>query len=165
VPINCGTRAKPADAEELAEQVALVVSEVIAGDEIVYDSDGDIPIRFGTAQVYVRASKDQPVVDVFSILLGGVQPTPALLDAVNDLNRQYPYTTALYEENVLLLRRSVPGSPFVASHLLEAIAVVGRLSDEIDEPLQAKLGGVTAHGPAAEPAETEPASGPVPGYL
>ncbi len=156
---------KPANAEELAEQVALVVSELIDGDDIVYDSDGDIPIRFGTAQVYVRASKDQPVVDVFSILLGGVRPTPAVMEAVNDLNRQYRFTTALFHEDALLLRRSVPGSPFVASHLLEAIAIVGHLSDEIDEPLQAKLGGVTAHGPAAEPADTEPASGPVPGYL
>jgi hypothetical protein len=60
--------------------------------------------------VYVRASKDQPVVDVFSILLGGVQPTPALMEAVNDLNRQYPYTTALYEENVLLLRPACPAA-------------------------------------------------------
>lgn len=156
---------KPANGDELAEQVALAVSAVIDGDQIVYDSDGDIPIRFGTAQVYVRAVKDQPVVEVFSILLRNVRQTPVLMEAVNDLNRQFPYTTAVCHEDVLLLRRSVPGSPFVASHLLEAIAIVGHLSDEIDEPLQAKLGGVTAHGPAVETTETEAASGPVPGYL
>ena len=152
---------KPSSPKELVDQVARAVAGLIGDEHIVYDNDGDIPIRFGTAQVYVRARQDQPIVEVFSILLGNVSQTSTLMDAVNDLNRRFPFTTAVWQENVLILRRAVPGSPFVSSHLMEAIAAVGHISDEIDEPLQARFGGVTAHGGPLETAT----SGAMPGYI
>jgi hypothetical protein len=152
----------PANPEELKQAVARAVVALIGGNEIVYDEDGDIPIRFGTAQVYVRSLRTAPAVQVFGILVANVRPSTALLEVVNDLNRQFPYATIFWDGNALIIGRVVPGSPFVAAHLMEAISMIGRASDEVDEDLQKRFGGRTANG-SELPAPPE--RGPAPGYL
>ena len=42
---------------------------MLTGNEVLYDTDGDIPIRFGSTQVFVRSSEEAPVVRVFAILI------------------------------------------------------------------------------------------------
>src|SRR4051794_7029731 len=96
---GAGGRSVPADRPErvgahgmdsgakLAEQVRWVVAEILGttADQLRVDSDGDIGVRAGSAMIFVRAQEDPPLVDVFSPLLTGVQPTETLYRRLSDL--------------------------------------------------------------------------------
>jgi hypothetical protein len=156
-----GLLPSPATAEELRAQVEQALLPVLTGDRVVYDDDGDIPIRFGTTQVFVRSSVDAPVVRVFAILLTDLLPSAALIDAVNDLNQRFLFGKFFWDGSSVVMAMDVPSRPFVAAHLLHAVGTVGQVGDDLDEELQESFGGRTFYGVRVPPAD----EGPTGGYL
>lgn len=152
---------KPATPEALRAEVARALRPILAGDEVLYDDDGDIPIRFGSTQVYVRSSESSPVVRVFALLLTDLTGSAVLIEAINELNQGYLFGKFYWDGTSVVLALDVPAIPFVGSHLTHAVVTVGQIGDELDEGLQERFGGRTffgARGPSPEPEQ-------LPGYL
>ena len=58
-------------------------------DDLIRDADGDIPVRVGSALMFVRAVPGTPpLVQLFAHVLDDVDLTLPLLEAVNDINRR-----------------------------------------------------------------------------
>lgn len=151
----------PRNSAELSAEVDRALSVVISGDSIVRDDDGDIPILFGTTTVFVRILQDAPVVRIFALVLTDLAPSAVLIDTINELNQRYVFAKVFWNGSAVVMSIDVPGSPFVASHLVQAIGMLGNAADQLDEELQSQFGGRTMLG-AYEPAPKEE---PTPGYL
>jgi hypothetical protein len=140
----------PATADELREAVKATLSVVLgSGDEatgeIVFDADGDIPIRWGSAVVYVRVLDDNPVIRIFSPLARELQITDELRDAVNELNKNHLFITAFWADDVVLLTADLSAAPFVPKQLLNLLNVVAETADSLDDQLHQRFAG-TADG-------------------
>jgi hypothetical protein len=136
----------PTNADELREAVKSTLSVVLgsgedAVGEIVFDADGDIPIRWGSAVVYVRVLEDNPVIRIFSPLVRNVPITDELREAVNELNKNHLFITAFWADDVVLLTADLSGAPFVPQQLLNLLNVVAETADSLDDQLHQRFAG------------------------
>lgn len=140
---------RPESPAELYDALAATLRHVLTDATVHRDDDGDVPIRWGSTAVYARVLQGAPVIRFFAPVLTDLTPSPALLDAVNDINRQYLMISALWDGHALVLTVDVPGRPYVGSHVLQALEVLGTAADDLDDELQARFGGRTLFGEAA----------------
>lgn len=136
----------PRSAEELRAAVHLTLEAMLGSGEdgtgeLVVDEDGDIPIRWGSAVVYVRVLQENPVIRIFSPLVRNVQVTDELRDAVNELNKDHLFINAFYADGVVMLTADVPGAPFVPHHLVNLLNTVAETADSLDDQLHSRFSG------------------------
>ncbi len=140
---------RPESPEELYDALAATLRTVLTDEAVHRDEDGDVPIRWGSTAVYARVLHGAPVIRFFAPVLRDLAPSPALLAAVNEINRSYLMISAIWDGHSLVLTVDVPGRPYVGSHVLQALQVLGTAADELDDQLQARFGGRTLFGEAA----------------
>ncbi|WP_347404640.1 hypothetical protein [Solwaraspora sp. WMMD1047] len=160
-----GRAYRPPDlGEKLAGRVRLVVAELlgVTPDQLRLDSDGDIGIRAGSAMIFVRAMEDPPLVDVFSPLLSGVQPTETLYQRLSDLTNGMALGRIYCTGDTVWASIPVFGQDFQATHLLLAIKAMMEIADDLDDELRAEFGGSRFFG--SEAAGMIPVPDPT-GYL
>ena len=84
--------------------VEKVVREWLEVSVLTVDSDGDIPIRHGSAAYYIRVvESDPPVVSIFSTVLDGVPSSAKLLRHLNDLNARIAQAKVFHANNRVLM--------------------------------------------------------------
>ena len=67
---------------DLKPVVETALKQLLNLTDIAYDEDGDIPIRFGSAMVYLGlVDGHPPIVQLFSPVLWGVAASPDLIAA------------------------------------------------------------------------------------
>jgi len=122
--------------------------------ELEPDESGDVTIRYGSAGLCVRVNRDTPQIGIFSRALLDVEATPALLDALNELNVQHRPATFYFYKSTVVAATEVDCDPFHPPALLRALRFLSQLVDEIDEDLSLRFGGRTClqeAGPSADP--------------
>lgn len=131
------------DVLELAERVRTVVSTMLKSDSdrLQVDSDGDINIRAGSAMVFVRVRDNPPLVDVFSPVLTGVEPTERLYVKLSELTNRMPIGRLYCAEDTVWASIPVFGRNFQPTHLMLAVQVMTGLADELDDRLHGEFGG------------------------
>jgi len=150
---------------DLGARVRAVLKAFLEVDELVVDDDGDIPIRHGSAAVYVRVIDEPPTIMLFSPLVFGIEAGEAVLEEVNRLNNVTQFAHLCLAADAIVLSTELFGEPFVPDHLIDAYVVVSQLADELDDHLQEQFGGKVFFG------EDKPATPPKPplagtgGYL
>jgi hypothetical protein len=137
------------------------MKQFLDAEEVNRAEDGDIPLRFGSAMVFVRLGDEPPLISVFAPMLWEVRAGAELFEAINGVNGNIRFARAVWDGKAVSLRCEVPAQPFVADHTLNAVAAVGSLADQIGEELQRRFGGRTYFGPALPPKD-DPSSA---GYL
>jgi hypothetical protein len=130
------------DEAEAALQTAL--AEFIAGASLVADSDGDIPIRVGSALMFVRPVAGRPpLLQLFSPLVSGVDMTPALLDALNDINRRVLFGRVFWADREVVVSMELTSVGLTAAQIAFACVQLGNLADHLDDVLRGRFGGRT----------------------
>jgi hypothetical protein len=143
---------------DLQGAVIATMKRVLGVDELHVDEDGDIPVRHGSAAVYVRALEDPPTVVVYSPLVFDVTVTPALYEELNRLNGQTSFARFLLVGTTVMCSAEVFAHPFVADDVVHAYVIVSRLADEMDDDLAERFGGTVAFR------EERPVKPPVPAH-
>ena len=150
--------------DKLSERVKFVVAHLLGttADQLRLDSDGDIGIRAGSAMIFIRMQEAPPLVDVFSPLLSGVQPTERLYRRLSELTNGLLIGRIYCTGDTIWASIPVFGEDFQPTHLLLAIQAMVALADDLDDQLRNEFGGSRFFG--------EEASGLVPvpdptGYL
>jgi T3SS (YopN, CesT) and YbjN peptide-binding chaperone 1/T3SS (YopN, CesT) and YbjN peptide-binding chaperone 3 len=135
-------------APTLAELTPLVESALKAFlnvDELVRDRDGDIPVRMGSAIVFVRTREGTPpMVQVFSPILHGIDSSPGLLDALNEVNSRIHFARVFWAERSVVVAADVSAIRITADHVAFACLQLGSLADHLDDELRERFGGSTA---------------------
>lgn len=130
----------PQDAEDLQRLVDETLTPVF-GHPPQKDDDGDIPVRSGSALVFVRVRRDAPVVEVFAPLVRDISGRTRAAEVVADLNRRSVFIRFVLLDDAVLAVISLPAMPFVPAHLRDMLALMSETADDIDDQLAERLGG------------------------
>ncbi len=141
--------AVPQNPAELREAVGDTLRSLLDTDELIVDEDGDIPIRWGSAVVYVRVLDEIPVIRCFSTVLTDVEPTAELRDAVNDFNRSHPLVKAVWTEHAVVVASELFAVPFVADTFINLLHLLAQTADAVDDELRARFAGRPATHPSS----------------
>jgi len=106
-----------------------------------HDDDGDIPIRSGSAMVFVHVADNVPVVELFSPLLLGAGGDALALERINRANRQIRFAKLTWSGGRVIAHYELWCDPFVPELLLWAVGLMMNLADEMDDRLRPELGG------------------------
>jgi hypothetical protein len=105
------------------------------------DSDGDIPVPWGSSLVFVRVDEETPVVELFSVVVDAVADLERAAFEVGVLNRDLRFMKFLLVDGRVLARVHLPAWPFVPEHLRSVLTGMSAKIDELDEDLLARVGG------------------------
>ena len=130
----------PADYDHLVELVDQVLT-VRFGNPPVKDDDGDIPVRAGSALVFVRVQANAPIIDIFTPLVKGVTNRAKATELLSDLNRDKVFTKFFLNDDYVIAQIQLPAMPFVPEQLDDMLSHLSKVADDIDEPLAQELGG------------------------
>ena len=131
---------EPKDRDHLVELVDAALVPVVGGMP-PHDDDGDIPIREGSAIVFVRVAEDGPYVELFSPILVGVRGSPLALERISQLNRWVRFVSFGWDAGTVHASLHLYCSPFVPKHLRHAVSVLTSVADRLDDELRLGLGG------------------------
>lgn len=130
----------PEDRDEL---VALV-DRVLAGRfgrPPVKDDDGDIPVRSGSALVFVRVAQSAPVIEIFAPLVKSITNRTRAAEVLIDLNKRNRLVKFFLNDDHVIGVVALPALPFVPRHLIDMLSMFSKLADDIDGQLAKELGG------------------------
>ncbi|SCE99081.1 hypothetical protein GA0070558_1182 [Micromonospora haikouensis] len=141
----------PAEGGKLTERVKAILAAVlgVTADQLRVDADGDVGIRAGSAMIFVRVQDDPPLVDVFSPLLTGVEPTETLYQRLSDLTNGLVVGRVYCTGGTVWASIPVFGQDFVPTHLLLAVRGMIALADDLDDRLRLEFGGSRFFGSEA----------------
>ncbi len=172
VPLPPKPSAVAADAEEpvattaesqehLQELVDAALTQMF-GSTPEKDEDGDIPVPWGSALVFVRVEESAPVVQLFGILVEGVTDLERAAFEVNVLNRDNRFLKFFLAGDRVVAQLHLPAWPFVPEHLRTMLGGMASRLDEIDEDLVARVGGRRALEPGDD-SDPTPGTPAIPG--
>ena len=137
------THANP-EPDEIEASLQTALAEFVAGADLVPDGDGDLPIRVGSALMFVRSVAGRPpLLQVFSPLVSGVDVTPALLDAINDINRHILFGRVFWTDREVVVSMELTAVGITAPQIAFACIQLGNLADHLDDVLRGRFGGRT----------------------
>lgn len=131
---------EPVNRDHLVELVDTALVSVV-GERPAHDDDGDIPIRAGSAIVFVRVADDGPYIELFSPILVGVQGSPLALERISQLNRWVRFVSFGWDSGTVHASMHLFCQPFVPDHLRHAVHVLTSVADRLDDELRLGLGG------------------------
>lgn len=139
-PMPMAVVARPEGYEDLQRMVDEALAPVF-GHPPNKDADGDIPIRSGSAMVFVRVRRDSPVVEVFAPLVRDITGRTRAAEVVADLNRKALLIKFLLIEDSVLAGIALPAVPFVPEHLRAMLSLLSDTADDLDDGLAERLSG------------------------
>jgi hypothetical protein len=147
--------------EHLRPIVEQTLREVLHVAELKYDEQGNIPIRFGSAVVFVRlVGGKTPEVQVFSPLLWELSSTNGLVEALNNINTHLAFGRVFWDGERVIAAIDLPAPGLSGEYVALACFEIGSLADHFDEELAERFGGKTMFGESKTTKPYEP-----PGYL
>jgi len=145
-------------AEIVWPYVEQVLKEFLGVERIEVADDGAIPIRAGTAGVFVRLTDgDHPRLLLYSPMLHGVKKTPELLDKLNELNVLIRFAKCFWQEEQVILATELLAESLDKESIDNALGVVMAAADHFDDELKATFGGETAFPDDDTPQRETPA--------
>jgi hypothetical protein len=145
IPVVYDDAGQQASLEEFVDRTLRHALQVA---ELQRDADGDIPIPRGSSVTFVRVRGrvDQPSqVIMFSPMLNGVGPSPGLLEALNEINRQLRIGRAFHTGQQVILQCEILADALRAEDLVWALEYMTQAADLFDSQLLAGFGGTTAY--------------------
>lgn len=114
-------------------------------NRIERDEDGDIPIPWGSAVVFLRTFEgDPPHIEVFAPLLADFAMRAEVYEAVNAINRKIPVAKAIVDPDICQITLSAQLfliDDISTDQLMATIELVGEHADHYDTLLQKRFGG------------------------
>ena len=110
-------------------------------DDLIRDADGDIPVRVGSALMFVRAVPGTPpLVQLFAHVLDDADLTLPLLEAVNDVNRRILFGRIFWSHRSVIVAMEITGVGLSPEQVSFACVQLGSLADHLDNELAERFG-------------------------
>lgn len=127
-----------------ADMVVAYVRDLLGrltGEVPQFDQDGDLPVHFEGATFYVRVVGSNPVVQVFSVAVAGVSPSPELHTALNEINTHLHFARAFHVQGQVLMEHEIWGEDVNPANYAHACRNVAQATDVFGEELAQRFGG------------------------
>jgi hypothetical protein len=110
-------------------------------DHLIRDADGDIPVRVGSALMFVRAVPGTPpLVQLFAHVLDDADLTLPLLELINDINRRILFGRVFWVHRAVVVAMEITGVGLSTEQVSFACVQLGNLADHLDDELAARFG-------------------------
>lgn len=140
------SRSQPADQFAPLPQLLLeTIKEMTGIDDLDFDGDGDIGIRYGTQSAFVRLMEKPPYVRIYSGFLENVEETPGLLARLNEFNSSTSHLRFFVLDGTIFAVSDVPAAPFESDHVTYSLQDFLQTVDGISSLLHAEFGGNAAY--------------------
>ncbi|HRV68691.1 MAG TPA: hypothetical protein P5108_04495 [Marmoricola sp.] len=120
------------------------------GDTPERDEDGDIAIEVGESVVYLRASQDAPVVNLFCLVATDISDQDAALYEVNELNRRIDGVNFFVVNDRIHASAALIAMPLLFDSLNHVFRSMCELVASNDRQLARRTGGRTWAGQGSE---------------
>ena len=124
--------------------VEKTVKEYLGLDNLIVADNGDIPVRYGSAQYLIRLMDgDPPLMRVFAVLLEEVEDNPDLYKELNTINSNIVSARLFYlpADKIVVAATEVPVETLDKEELAHCCWAVGTLAEWADTELHKKFGG------------------------
>ena len=143
--LDSSARVAGMPATSTRRQLLLATMRKFTGiDDLEFDGDGDIGIRYGSVVAYLCLVGKPPHVHIYSPLVSDVEESPELLERLNEINANLGSLHVYLRDGIIFAVSDLPATPFVPEHLAGAAQAFFQIADGIDTLLQAEFGGRTA---------------------
>lgn len=145
-------RSKPNQTQQVRAHVESVIESVAGRLAIIPDSDGDYPLQRRATPIYarLRADADPPTLQVFAVLLNGVDASPELHTELNDLNASTTFAKVFHTGRQVLAIVDLVAQTLDAHELVTSVRRIREVADAIAPTLATVFGGELAPDPAAQ---------------
>lgn len=123
----------------LMDQVLSVLQNVTGIEDLAFDEDGDLAVRYGA--ILISAVQINNRVRLFSALVTEVAVTPALLRKLNQINDGVHQIRLFWHENVVYAALDVQADPLVPAHLVTAMNEFSEVAEGLAIVLRAEFAG------------------------
>jgi hypothetical protein len=149
-------------AEVIRPFLEKVMKDVLGVDDLLVWDDGTIPVRVGSAGVYLNLAQagERAILHVYSPVLRDVAKTPALLERLNEINASSFTARAFWAGDQVLVAVDLLADALDPEEVRNAFDLVSAFADRYDGELKATFGGQTAFADDGEPANT-PTTAPI----
>jgi hypothetical protein len=129
----------------LRRNVEAIITEVCGRLATTRDADGDYPLEFRKSPVYARLlTEDGPAtLQVFAVLLTGIEPTVELLRELNELNGSMTYARLFHTGEVVMAEVDLAADTLDAHELRVAIDRISEEARKVMSTLALVFGGET----------------------
>ena len=146
--------------------VESLLEDLTGTEKVSPDHDGDYPVRYRSAQYYVRVLEGrEPVVQIFAVAVADVKATDSLMRDLNDINTKLRFCRAFWVRDQVLFEAEHLGLGLTRNDFHERIAAVARAADRFGGELAAKYDGRTAFADEQDEDYTTPDDPLAAGYL
>ena len=132
------------DPEDISLLLKETIQEIVGVPDIETDENGDIGIRSGSALVFIRMTKNNLFISMFSEILTDIKESQTLLSMLNDINATEVMLRVFYKDGMVYAVSDMPSVPFVSSHVALSFGLFCEAADRLGVQLQKDLGGSTA---------------------
>ncbi len=137
--------------EDMARShVKELVREAFELDEVVVDSDGDLPFPCGTAMFYLSVSRHGRVLKAWSRAVAGIRVNKPVLREINEVNAGLTFARVWANESEIWVEGRLPLETLRVRDVGALCVEVGSTSDKLGSMLAAVYGGRVAFPDAAE---------------
>ena len=137
---------------EVRAQVLAATRVMLSNDELVYDDEGDLPLRRGDVMLFIRVLDDPLSVLVFSPVLVGVSESLSLFERLNALNANMHFVRFCLTHGGVVVDLEVPGDVFAPALLEAACRTIAEAAETVGADLQHDFGGRLFFGDEEVPA-------------
>ncbi|MBS0512915.1 MAG: hypothetical protein JSR42_17240 [Proteobacteria bacterium] len=139
--IKCASAEAPSDLPKIGRRLLAITKDVTAIQDLDYDEDGDIGIRFGSTAIFVRLVGDPAMVRLYAPLVSEVRETVALHARLNDLNAGMGHMHLFLREGIVFAISDIPAVPLQQAHIAAALPRFCEIVDSLGDQLEAAFGG------------------------
>ena len=119
-----------------------VIEQLTGVDKAVPDHEGDYAVEVGGARFWARVDGNDPaIVRVYSTVLVGLEPTPELYEALNDINTRMAFLRAFVVHGTVLFEHEHLGTSMDAEEFANSIRTIASASDFFGPQLHQQFGG------------------------
>ena len=140
-----------------------LLKKILGADTLRADADGDWPVRYKSALYYVRVDpgrNDEPVVQIFAVVLANLASSPALFEELNVVNTRLRFARAFWVNDQVLVESEIVGEAMSMSGFANSCDVVAEAADHFGSRLAERFGGTTVFADEQEPGYQPPSSAP-----
>ncbi len=130
------------------EQVLTVFQSVTGIEDLTFDDDGDLAVRYGTIMVCVVQLDNR--VRLFSSLVTEVAESPVLLRKLNKINDGIHRIRVFWHDSVVYAVLDFPADPFVPAHLAGAMNEFSEVAEGLAIVLRAEFSGKAVIEPSGQ---------------
>jgi hypothetical protein len=130
---------------KLANLLRSTLRERSGISDLDFDKDGDLGLRYGGINIYVRLVGLPPQVRFFAPLVTGVRDSNRLFRRLNEINAGSGPAHLLFQQGVIYAVNDIPAWPHVAEHVIGTLEQISEMADGLDDFLEVEFDGRTGN--------------------